>query len=43
MSGHHEDRRDFLYVATAGVGAVVVASAGWVGIDQMNPSKDVLA
>ena len=43
MSGHDEDRRDFLYVATAGTGAVVAAAAGWTLVDQMNPSKDVLA
>ena len=37
------DRRDFLYVATAGTGAVVVGAATWPLVDQMNPSKDVLA
>ena len=36
-------RRDFLYVATAGVAGVGVAFAAWPFIDQMNPSADVLA
>ena len=36
-------RRDFLYVATAAVGAVGAASVAWPLIDQMNPSADVLA
>ena len=36
-------RRDFLYVATAAVGAVGVATCAWPLIDQMNPSLDVLA
>ena len=36
-------RRDFLYVATAAVGAVGTATALWPFIDQMNPSADVLA
>ncbi len=47
MTTNHENgdatRRDFLYVATAGVGAVAVGSAIWPLIDQMNPSADVLA
>ena len=42
MSGDG-NRRDFLYIATAGVGAVVTGAAVWPVIDQMNPSKDVLA
>ncbi len=37
------DRRDFLYVATAGTGAVVVGAAVWPLIDQMNPAADVRA
>ncbi|TNE40850.1 MAG: ubiquinol-cytochrome c reductase iron-sulfur subunit, partial [Alphaproteobacteria bacterium] len=36
-------RRDFLYVAAGGLGAVGVASAIWPFISQMNPSADVLA
>lgn len=40
---HDGNRRDFLYVATAATGGVVAASAGWAMVDQMNPSKDVLA
>ncbi len=42
--GHEADtRRDFLYIATAATGAVVAGAAVWPLIDQMNPSKDVLA
>ena len=37
------NRRDFLYVATGATGAVVAATAAWPLVDQMNPSKDVLA
>jgi ubiquinol-cytochrome c reductase iron-sulfur subunit len=36
-------RRDFLYYATAGAGAVVAGSATWGLINQMNPSADVQA
>ena len=36
-------RRDFLYVATASVGAITVAAATWPLINQMNPSADVKA
>lgn len=36
-------RRDFLYVAAGGVGAVGTAMAIWPFVDQMNPSADVLA
>ena len=36
-------RRDFLYLATASVAAVGVATLAWPIIDQMNPSADVLA
>ena len=36
-------RRDFLYVASAGMGAVAAGAAVWPLIDQMNPSADVLA
>lgn len=36
-------RRDFLYYATAGAGAVAAGAAVWPLIDQMNPSADVQA
>ncbi|MEL6519498.1 MAG: ubiquinol-cytochrome c reductase iron-sulfur subunit [Pseudomonadota bacterium] len=36
-------RRDFLYFATGGAGAVVAGAAGWGMINQMNPSADVQA
>ena len=38
-----ERRRDFLYYATAGVGAVATGAAVWPLIDSMNPSADVAA
>ena len=38
-----EERRNFLYIATGAAGAVAAGSAVWPLIDQMNPSKDVLA
>jgi len=37
------NRRDFLYVATAGTGAVIGGAAVWPMINQMNPSADVQA
>lgn len=41
---HHEGtRRDFLYYATAGAGAVAAGAAVWPLVNQMNPSADVLA
>ena len=44
---HVEDnagtRRDFLYYATAGTGAVVSGAAVWSLVDQMNASADVKA
>ncbi|GAB4388480.1 ubiquinol-cytochrome c reductase iron-sulfur subunit [Albidovulum sp.] len=44
---HAEDlggtRRDFLYYATAGAGAVAGGAAVWTLVDQMNPSADVQA
>ncbi|RED14110.1 ubiquinol-cytochrome c reductase iron-sulfur subunit [Pontivivens insulae] len=43
---HAEDepnRRDFLYVATGGAGAVVTGAAVWPLVNQMNPSADVQA
>ena len=43
----HDDgqatRRDFLYYATGGTGAVVVGAAAWPLVNQMNPSADVQA
>lgn len=36
-------RRDFLYYATAGAGAVAAGAAGWTLVNQMNPSADVQA
>jgi ubiquinol-cytochrome c reductase iron-sulfur subunit len=36
-------RRDFIYFATAGAGAVAAGAAVWPLINQMNPSADVLA
>ena len=39
----YPNRRDFLYVTAGGLGVVGVAGAAWPFIDQMNPSKDVLA
>lgn len=38
-----ETRRDFLYLATAGVAAVGAGSVAWPFINQMNPAADVLA
>lgn len=40
---HEGTRRDFLYYATAGAGAVTAGAAVWPLIDQMNPSADVQA
>jgi ubiquinol-cytochrome c reductase iron-sulfur subunit len=36
-------RRDFLYFATAGAGAVATGAAVWPLVNQMNPSADVQA
>ena len=36
-------RRDFLFVAAGGFGAVALGGAVWPLVDQMNPSADVLA
>ena len=36
-------RRDFIYYATAGAGAVTAGAAVWPLVNQMNPSADVLA
>lgn len=38
-----QHRRDFLYYATAGTGAVAVGATVWPLINQMNPSADVRA
>ncbi len=43
VEDHGETRRDFLYYATAGTGAVVAGAAVWPLINQMNPSADVQA
>lgn len=40
---HDGTRRDFLYYATAGAGAVATGAAVWPLVDQMNPSADVKA
>ncbi len=40
---HEGTRRDFIYYATAGAGAVVTGAAVWPLVNQMNPSADVLA
>lgn len=40
---HQATRRDFLYYATAGSGAVVTGAAVWPLVNQMNPSADVQA
>ncbi len=40
---HDSSRRDFLYYATAGAGAVAAGAAIWPLINQMNPSADVQA
>ena len=43
--GHDGDvkRRDFLFVAAGGFGAVTAGMAAWPLIDNLNPSADVLA
>jgi len=40
---HQGSRRDFLYYATAGAGAVATGAAVWPLVNQMNPSADVRA
>ncbi|PIE14053.1 MAG: ubiquinol-cytochrome c reductase iron-sulfur subunit [Rhodobacterales bacterium] len=40
---HEGTRRDFLYYATAGAGAVTAGAAAWPLVNQMNPSADVKA
>jgi ubiquinol-cytochrome c reductase iron-sulfur subunit len=43
MSSAEPTRRDFLYIATATVGAVGVAAAVWPLVDQMNPDASTIA
>ena len=40
---HSGTRRDFLYYATGGAGAVAAGAAIWPLVNQMNPSADVQA
>ena len=40
---HEGTRRDFLYYATAGAGAVATGAAVWPLVNQMNASADVKA
>ncbi len=40
---HEGTRRDFLYYATAGAGAVATGAVVWPLVNQMNPSADVRA
>ncbi|WP_368185396.1 ubiquinol-cytochrome c reductase iron-sulfur subunit [Aestuariibius sp. HNIBRBA575] len=40
---HQGSRRDFIYYATAGAGAVATGAAVWPLVNQMNPSADVRA
>ena len=43
IADHEGTRRDFLYYATAGAGAVATGAAVWTLANQMNPSADVQA
>ncbi|MFV0490471.1 MAG: ubiquinol-cytochrome c reductase iron-sulfur subunit [Pseudorhodobacter sp.] len=43
VDDHAGTRRDFLYYATAGAGAVATGAAVWPLVNQMNPSADVQA
>jgi ubiquinol-cytochrome c reductase iron-sulfur subunit len=46
MTTHNEvveERRNFLYIATGAAGIVAAGATAWPLVDQMNPSKDVLA
>ena len=43
IEDHEGTRRDFLYYATAGAGAVATGAAVWPLVNQMNPSADVQA
>ena len=40
---HEGTRRDFLYYATAGAGAITAGAAVWPLVNQMNPSADAKA
>ncbi|GAA3857758.1 ubiquinol-cytochrome c reductase iron-sulfur subunit [Celeribacter arenosi] len=40
---HDATRRDFLYYATGGAGAIATGAAVWPLVNQMNPSADVQA
>jgi ubiquinol-cytochrome c reductase iron-sulfur subunit len=40
---HEGTRRDFLYYATAGTGAIAVGAGVWPLVNQMNPTADVRA
>ena len=40
---HEGTRRDFLYYATAGAGAITAGAAVWPLVNQINPSADVKA
>jgi len=40
---HEGTRRDFLYYATAGAGAITAGAAVWPLVNQMNPSADLKA
>ncbi len=40
---HQTTRRDFIYYATTGAGAVIAGAAVWPLVNSMNPSADVLA
>ena len=40
---HEGTRRDFLYYATAGAGAITAGAAVWPLVNKMNPSADVKA
>ncbi len=40
---HITTRRDFIYYATAGAGAVITGAAVWPLVNSMNPTADVLA
>jgi ubiquinol-cytochrome c reductase iron-sulfur subunit len=43
QAGSGETRRDFLYLAAAGMGAVGTACVAWPLVNSMNPSAEVLA
>lgn len=42
-SGHDESRREFIYLAAGGMGAVGAAGVAWPLVDSMNPAADTLA